>query len=604
MERKLIRDRGGPFDLSGFEDAKTGENVIPRRFDRVFDFSEGLAAVREKGLWGYIDGSGEMIIAPQFDLAGGFHNGSAQILVKDRIGLIDRTGRIIVDPQFSAVEPFTASVVLAREGTWRSKYYLGHEQLENELPKPTRLYRIGCGWITDDAIEVEIFDPAQELVWAKPKGGENWGLMRLDGAWLMEPRFDGVEPLKHGLARVHNRIKAPGQRDVYLTGAVDATGKLVVPLKPWRILKDDRFYFVHDEGRCGVFHHTGRWLGGRMFDEIKITDMLKARIGQEWSFLLDDETLLPEKEFFRDTPVCEGRLTIRRRADGYQIIGPDGAPTTPEVFSYLDAARFRCDGPNIVGVGQASPEERWGLVDGAGRLMGPGLAFEGMTDFVSDQALVWRKHALVWRKRKWGLIDSAARIVLEPIYDSLMPAGGGRRSNGARVDVPMGRPGNADVWGLLVAKKDDRFFALDINGVEQPLPREFDPTLPPLPKTRLTMAGALRFETENGLWGIVDANDAWIIPAKYRALSPFDQGVAWAPIDEERCWRPIGPDGVVRDRPAGVVERYYWGATHHYPERLSDDRYENSVLWSRAYLEHLAGLREEEPKLIGDGVRA
>ena len=79
--------------------------------------------------------------------------------------------------------------------------------------------------------------------------------------------------------------------------------------------------------------------------------------------------------------------------------------------------------------------------------------------------------------------------------------------------------------------------------------------------------------------------------------------MAWAPIDEERRWCPVGPDGIVRDMPACVAERYPLLITHSWPEKLAEDRYESSVLWSLAYLETLAGVRAEGPKMVGDGVR-
>ena len=43
--------------------------------------------------------------------------------------------------------------------------------------------------------------------------------------------------------------------------------------------------------------------------------------------------------------------------------------------------------------------------------------------------------------------------------------------------------------------------------------------------------------------------------------------------------------------------------SHHGPERLHDDAFENSVLWSRAYPEFHSGRRDVPPGFVGDGVR-
>src|SRR3954447_204875 len=74
---------GGIYDLCGFRDPQTRNLVIPQRFERAFPFSEGLAAVRVKGLYGFIDAQGELVIQPKFDLAGSIFQALAEILVGD-----------------------------------------------------------------------------------------------------------------------------------------------------------------------------------------------------------------------------------------------------------------------------------------------------------------------------------------------------------------------------------------------------------------------------------------------------------------------------------------------------------------------------------------
>lgn len=46
---------------SGYID-KTGQIAIPARFDRAYDFHDGLAMVKENRTWGFIDKSGRMVI--------------------------------------------------------------------------------------------------------------------------------------------------------------------------------------------------------------------------------------------------------------------------------------------------------------------------------------------------------------------------------------------------------------------------------------------------------------------------------------------------------------------------------------------------------------
>jgi len=53
---------------------------------------EGLAAVRLKDKWGYIDKKGDIAINPQFEDAGGFGDGLAPVESERKWGFIRKTG--------------------------------------------------------------------------------------------------------------------------------------------------------------------------------------------------------------------------------------------------------------------------------------------------------------------------------------------------------------------------------------------------------------------------------------------------------------------------------------------------------------------------------
>jgi hypothetical protein len=76
-----------------------------------------------------------------------------------------------------------------------------------------------------------------------------------------------------------------------------------------------------------------------------------------------------------------------------------------------------------------------------------------------------------------------------------------------------------------------------------------------------------------------------VIAPRYRALDCFKNGVAWAPIDHRRQWCALGPDGALRERPACRTAHYPYIQSHSHPEEFDKDPFENSVLWTRAYLE-------------------
>ncbi len=63
-------------------------------------FSEGLAAVRMDGKWGYVDKIGQMALLPQYESATEFSEGLAAVKVGDKWGFIDKTGQMVIPPQF------------------------------------------------------------------------------------------------------------------------------------------------------------------------------------------------------------------------------------------------------------------------------------------------------------------------------------------------------------------------------------------------------------------------------------------------------------------------------------------------------------------------
>jgi hypothetical protein len=68
--------------------------VIEPRFEQCYPFSEGLAAVKLDGRWGYINGSGTTVIPHLFDEVSSFQHGAAVVRIGERNFTIDTQGRL------------------------------------------------------------------------------------------------------------------------------------------------------------------------------------------------------------------------------------------------------------------------------------------------------------------------------------------------------------------------------------------------------------------------------------------------------------------------------------------------------------------------------
>ena len=114
----LVRIDSTEFGKYGFID-HTGVVVTGFQFDEAHDFSEGLAAVlvgrrkvngiRDPGSYGFIDRLGKFVIRDQFAEAGDFSEGLSPVSFRDRQGwgYIEKTGKLAITGQYTALKPFS-----------------------------------------------------------------------------------------------------------------------------------------------------------------------------------------------------------------------------------------------------------------------------------------------------------------------------------------------------------------------------------------------------------------------------------------------------------------------------------------------------------------
>ncbi|KQT01579.1 hypothetical protein ASG42_26550 [Rhizobium sp. Leaf391] len=273
----LLPRCGGMFDLCGYEDRNDHGQRIAKTFERASMFSEGLAAVRIDGLFGYIDTAGNVVIRPTFDLAGPFHEGFAEVLVGGQAGVIARNGDVVVQPQFRRAVPAMRGVFVVQTGKYAPIRDPEFESLDSFRTsywsqRPAGLYRLNHGWVTREAYKFEPF--GGDLVWAQ-KMGSGWaryGLMRSDGRWHVEPAFDDVQPLRNERAIVTINV-GEGMNQHRLWGSVDQEGRVVIPLQyDWLSYWQQNYSIVRQNGREGFIGKDGKLLGGRLFDKVQRDD--------------------------------------------------------------------------------------------------------------------------------------------------------------------------------------------------------------------------------------------------------------------------------------------------------------------------------------------
>ncbi len=213
---------------------RTGKLVIDRDLYRGWDFSEGLAvaARNDEHLWGYINTSGEFAISPRFewslsDYVWSFADGLARIKVKNKFGFIDHSGAFVIQPQLLDAIDFNdgmARVVTEGPcvyfpdgpcGAFNPELVGGSEGSNHPSCKFTYIDKTGA------VITKARFDSARDFSdgLAPVRFGALWGFIDKAGLMAIPPRFEDAESFHSGLSR----IRMDG-----LYGYADKSGEIVV----------------------------------------------------------------------------------------------------------------------------------------------------------------------------------------------------------------------------------------------------------------------------------------------------------------------------------------------------------------------------------------
>jgi hypothetical protein len=243
---------------------------------------------------------------------------------------------------------------------------------------------------------------------------------------------------------------------------------------------------------------------------------------------------------------CARRLRVRHACDGQSK--PVGT------FSKSCFQARHCPGPF-----SAQRNGKWFVILENGAVLGGNSGFDNLNGTSGS-------HIAVQVAGKWGIIDRSRRFSVPPRFTSLRP----------------------DRDGTFAVKTGDGAYWINGSGARVSRPEN-------RAQRSLGCPGGLRFFWRAGLWGLQNEQGKTVIAPRFRALSCFARGVSWTASPGATGWCAIGPGGEPRAKLPCHETHYPMYVTHHAPEKCSDDRYQNSVLWTRAWLDYQAGIRDKPP---------
>jgi len=546
---------------------RDGSIGVAPRFDFVDEFYEGRAVVRSGGLYGYVDLQGRVVVEPQYGIVGRYRGGLAEVDVDGKSALIDLDGRQVLAPRFTSALPFTKTVFWVNDGVRETRTLRpGREEFPTANAPPAGnplrpngkwgLIDISGNWIREPEFrDIAAFDPENEnLMWAQAATG--WGLIRPDGTWAAEPTFESKREFSDDRAAVRRGGKV---------GSIDRTGQIVIPLKFDEVATFEKFESGMPApaklGRLfGLIDRWGNWLLEPAYDSIysyyggdaplrsnlEFNGFVAKRgsrtdvLDETGKVLIGGMKLWPGTSMSCHSP--SGGMCISMIPGQVIKFCPDGRiigfmDEMPRLFDRdgtpLDPAKgemwwpLTCEPPYVVKIdGRFAHVDRWLRPLMAERFQAVGLFQHGL--------------AAVELRGRYGLIRPDGTWAIEPKFDLAQPF---------RTDIALvkdnGRAGLVDAtsgawitrtplddvvcpeYGVVGVTLDGKAGAIDETGAWV-IEAKYD-----------AVSFGFRFglaPVRNGdKWGFVDVTGKEIIEPRFDEVSQFDRGVSWARSGGEWC---------------------------------------------------------------------
>jgi len=273
-------------------------------------FSEGLAAVKIKNHYGFIDKRGNIAIKPIYDDVCGFSDGLAAVKLGEKYGFIDRTGTMVIEPQFGFSIAFSeglASVINDNDIFIIDKNGNTVVSLGESV---SDLEQFSCGLA---AAEVK-YESDDDIVY-------KYGFIDRSGRMVIKPQFDWVSQFSDGLAVATLTPDGP-------SGFIDTTGRFVIEPK-----YDEADHFsegvapVKKDGKWRFIDSTGAevtMLGDRYDSVLAFTESRSiVCIGDKYGAIDKAGNLIIDARYDIIFPFSEG-LAFARIGDTQGFINTSG----------------------------------------------------------------------------------------------------------------------------------------------------------------------------------------------------------------------------------------------------------------------------------------
>ena len=177
---------GNSQELYGCIDS-AGKLIVDYKYDKIYSFSEGLAAVMKDGKYGYIDKKGVEVVPLVYEDGSSFSEGLAVVKSNGKNGFIDKNGKMVIEPRFA-------------RACWVSVFSEGLAPVY--FSDDSAGYIDPAGNLTIPAKFTYVSGFSEGLALVKPMGTHKYGYINRKGEMVIGPEYELSLPFSEGVATV------------------------------------------------------------------------------------------------------------------------------------------------------------------------------------------------------------------------------------------------------------------------------------------------------------------------------------------------------------------------------------------------------------------
>lgn len=293
----------------------SGDLIIKPRFDRAYEFSEGLASVKINDECAYINEKGRIVSRIDADFADSYSEGLAFFLKNQLYGYIDLKGNIVIPAKFQYADPFSGSFAcVSLDG---KDFYINHDG-ENVFKKTfDECYSFNEGYAVVRILQNNVDGSLNKIRLIIDKNGD----------LVYKPVTFQIQGNKVSSGLIQGK-----QGNSY--GYFNLEGEMVIDVgENYASDFSEGYAYIYEKStdKYGMIDKHGNWIIKPIYEQLSYMSegLIPFERDDKWGFIDIEGTVIIPNQFWSVLPFTNGMARVNPR-DGY-----DGGYVNKEGKIYL-----------------------------------------------------------------------------------------------------------------------------------------------------------------------------------------------------------------------------------------------------------------------------